>query len=75
MSTLDSTRAFLGMVGNLREFSVVWEGKELGAILKRASDISGGTASGGMAPGGGGGPPVVASVSVSPFGGILLIGS
>lgn len=59
------------MVGNLREFSVVWEGKELGAILKRASDAAGGTASGGSIPGGGGGPPVVASVSVSPFEDIL----
>lgn len=69
VSTLDSTRAFLGMVGNLREFSVVWEQKELGAVLKCAADVAGGRIGGGSgasAAGGDGviGPPVVFSVLV-----------
>lgn len=66
MSTLDSTRAFLGMVGNLREFSVPWEGKELGVTLKRASEVAGGRlAAGGGTPNGcAGAPPVITSVKV-----------
>ncbi|CAM9827642.1 unnamed protein product, partial [Ectocarpus sp. 13 AM-2016] len=67
VSTLDSTRAFLGMVGNLREFSVSWEGKELGAKLRRASEVAGGKlgvgGAGSAGPNGGGGaPPVITSV-------------
>ncbi|CAB1102637.1 unnamed protein product [Ectocarpus sp. CCAP 1310/34] len=67
VSTLDSTRAFLGMVGNLREFSVSWEGKELGAKLKRASEVAGGKlgvgGAGSAGPNGdGGAPPVITSV-------------
>lgn len=68
MGTLDSTRAFLGMVGNLREFSVLWEGKELGATLKRAAEVAGGrlVAGGGIASPDecAGGPPVITSVKV-----------
>ena len=68
MSTLDSTRAFLGMVGNLREFSVPWDGKELGVTLKRAAEVAGGR----LAAGGGsagqhgcaGAPPIITSVKV-----------
>ncbi|CAM9969232.1 unnamed protein product [Pylaiella littoralis] len=66
VSTLDSTRAFLGMVGNLREFSVSWDGKELGVKLKRASEVAGGklgsVAGGGGPNGDGGAPPVITSV-------------
>ncbi|CAN0151889.1 unnamed protein product [Ectocarpus sp. 6 AP-2014] len=67
VSTLDSTRAFLGMVGNLREFSVSWEGKELGAKLKRASEVAGGKlgvgGAGSTGPNGdGGAPPVITAV-------------
>lgn len=54
------------MVGNLREFSVAWEGKELGATLKRASDVAGGKLGGGRAAGAGdaGVPPVITAVLV-----------
>eukprot|EP00752_Nemacystus_decipiens_P009877 g8812.t1 len=66
VSTLDSTRAFLGMVGNLREFSVPWDGKELGVTLKRASEVAGGilAGAGGSAgeSGRAGAPPVITSV-------------
>ncbi|CAM9535389.1 unnamed protein product, partial [Hapterophycus canaliculatus] len=67
VSTLDSTRAFLGMVGNLREFSVAWEGKELGVKLKRASEVAGGTLGVGGAGvagpnGDAGAPPVITAV-------------
>lgn len=68
-STLDSTRAFLGMVGNLREFSVIWEEKELGVTLKSAADVPGSRIGGGRGalPGCDGAAtsaPVVFSVSV-----------
>ncbi|CAM9836871.1 unnamed protein product, partial [Sphacelaria rigidula] len=67
VSTLDSTRAFLGMVGNLREFSVIWESKELGVTLKSAADVAGGRIGGssGVMPSGDAstsGSPVVSSV-------------
>lgn len=57
------------MVGNLREFSVSWEGKELGAKLKRASEVAGGKlgvgGAGSAGPNGdGGAPPVITSVLV-----------
>lgn len=69
VSTLDSTRAFLGMVGNLREFSVIWEPKELGVTLKSAADVAGGRIGGGsgVMPAGDAstsGSPVVFSVQV-----------
>lgn len=57
------------MVGNLREFSVIWEAEELGATLKSAADVAGGRIGGGsgMVPAGNGstmGAPVVFSVLV-----------
>lgn len=58
------------MVGNLREFSVAWEGKELGVTLKRASEVAGGMlgvgAGAAAGPNGdGGAPPVIVAVVVS----------
>lgn len=58
------------MVGNLREFSVAWEGKELGVKLKRASEVAGGKLGIGGGVGGGpngdaGAPPVIVAVLVS----------
>lgn len=56
------------MVGNLREFSVVWEGKELGVKLKRASEVAGGRlgvgGEGTSTRGGVEAPPVIVSVQV-----------
>ena len=55
------------MVGNLREFSVPWKGKDLGATLKRASEVAGGNlGNGGAAAGDVGAPPVITAVLVRP---------
>lgn len=51
----------------MREFSVSWDGKELGVKLKRASEVAGGklgSAAGGGPNGDGGAPPVITSVQV-----------
>ena len=56
------------MVGNLREFSVPWTGKDLGATLKRASEVAGGNlGNGGATAGDVGAPPVITAVQVRPW--------
>lgn len=52
----------------MREFSVPWEGKELGVKLKRASEVTGGRGigrDGACTNGDANAPPVIASVQVS----------